>query len=1208
MAKRKYINKKYNIYSEPVVPVTTTYNNYQNKSIPYPNMNAKGPGNPIIAVATCSNEDFEQGSLSSPVPGTITIATTAQIPGWTAQGANNNTSSTTDNCTNPYAYGNPNAIQLIAPGANGLFDNVIGGTYRIYSVFGDTTVKWPLAAAQDPFNHYGDWFVKLNNQTPSSSVNRITKTFTVTPSNALFQFAFISVLEGSHGCCDGGGFSLKVKIAAPCSAAPVTTTCPQFTAAVAAGCTSTGNSTTYLNSSGVSGWKYNKWKLNTLDLTSYIGNCVTIEVTAFDCTYTGHAGYVYFDAQCLPMDIIGNGNSFPAGTPSISLPTCGTGNTASITAPPVTGGYTWTPPPPCSSTCYTVAPGSGGQTIYTNITGNFTLTMNPPGSCSPIVRVITVIISPAPNLAITTPTMYSCSNPTLNGAGIQMGSGTPNAATTPNYTVTWSPSPPTGTVGTSANTGTYTGLTVGINTITISDSVGCTATQTLNVTPAPQVPTISISAPSGTLMGCNPSTLALVASNSNTALTNMTYTWQSITTGSATGSTISATAPGGSNTYTVSGYDPTANSCIAMAVITISANTTAPAMTVSPITQALTCNGSCKTFTAVTTTTSNIVGTWFSPPNTPGPVSGTPLLICANAPGTYTAQFCNVINGCCSSETVAVTANTIIPTITVSAVSANGFTINCTNPCVQMVTSSNSTIAPQTYSWTNLTTSVTTMPSNGGFTTCIPGQFVASFKDGNSCTVSNTITVYIDTLRPSPTATTNLPSGSFTLNCNPNSCLVATAVTNPMLPASNYSWTVPPNLTMFTPTVNICLANITSSTSPTSYTVIAMGMNGCIGKQKLNFYKDVYVPPYSIVFTPTAITCSKPCIALTGNNVSGTTTPVSYTFTAPPPTATATTAGALMCSAGTYTMNWTNLLNGCTSQTTNIIALNTTPPGTMVIAPIPLNCGQTTAMLTAGTTTTSTTYSYNWEGPLGAGFTCASCYSTAVSIPTSTNPVEFGVTITNTVNGCVSTNTLTVVPGSITASFYAEPSEGFSPLSVNFINTSTLGSLTGGSLTTTWNYANGTTTTMTLPSASVAPSGPNGYATYLSAGSYTVWMIITQTPTVAGGQCISTASAVVNVELPSEVVVPNVFTPNGDGVNDNFILNTTNLTEISFMVFDRWGVKMYDIPTTDKGNIEWDGKNLSNKDVPAGTYFYIMKAKGKDAKDFEQKGTISLYR
>jgi gliding motility-associated-like protein len=514
---------------------------------------------------------------------------------------------------------------------------------------------------------------------------------------------------------------------------------------------------------------------------------------------------------------------------------------------------------------------------------------------------------------------------------------------------------------------------------------------------------------------------------------------------------------------------------------------------------------------------------------------------------------------------------------------------------------SNSTQAPTSYSWTNLATNVTTSPLSGGYTVTIPGQYEAAFKDGLGCAVTTTVTIYIDTLRPSPSSMTNLPSNSYTLNCNTPS-LVATAITNPMLPASSYSWTTPPNLTVFTPSVIVSLGNITSSTSPTAYTVLAMGSNGCVGRARVLFHKDIYVPPYSIAFTPTAITCSNPCIALTG--ISSATTPVTYTFTSSPPTQTATTAGALMCSNGTYTMTYMNMLNGCTGSTTNIVPLNTTPPGTVNVAPVMLPCGQTTTVISAGTTTTSTTYSYNWAGPPSAGLSCpggVGCNTTAVN--TTGN---YFVTITNTVTGCRSTNQISVLPGMITASFTANPSSGYAPLSVNFDNTTALGSVIGGSVTTTWNYGNGTSTTVVGAASSYSSSGaPDGNAVYQSAGSYTVYLVITQTP--GNSSCVATASAVINVELPSDLAVPNVFTPNGDGVNDVFMLQTTSVSEITCQIYDRWGVKMYDV-TTDKGNINWDGKNFSNKDVPAGTYFYILKAKGKDEKEFEQKGTISLYR
>ena len=74
-----------------------------------------------------------------------------------------------------------------------------------------------------------------------------------------------------------------------------------------------------------------------------------------------------------------------------------------------------------------------------------------------------------------------------------------------------------------------------------------------------------------------------------------------------------------------------------------------------------------------------------------------------------------------------------------------------------------------------------------------------------------------------------------------------------------------------------------------------------------------------------------------------------------------------------------------------------------------------------------------------------------------------------------------------------------------------------------------------------------------------------------------------------------------------FQLRSTNLTEITCVIFDRWGVKMYDV-TSQTGNIAWDGKTLFGQATPAGTYFYIIKATEKDGNTFSQNGSVSLYR
>ena len=109
------------------------------------------------------------------------------------------------------------------------------------------------------------------------------------------------------------------------------------------------------------------------------------------------------------------------------------------------------------------------------------------------------------------------------------------------------------------------------------------------------------------------------------------------------------------------------------------------------------------------------------------------------------------------------------------------------------------------------------------------------------------------------------------------------------------------------------------------------------------------------------------------------------------------------------------------------------------------------------------------------------------------------------------------------------------------------------------------------------------------------------------GSCVDTAYKTIKVELPSKMEVPNVFTPNGDGNNDVFFLKVANLTEINAVILDRWGNKVYET-TSATGNIAWDGKNFGGKECASGVYFYIIKATGKDGKEYEAKGNVSLFR
>lgn len=259
------------------------------------------------ASAVCVNEDFEEGSLTSPVPGTINITTANGINGWNASSGTNSGSNgsclLTGCCT-----GAPNAIQLIAPGPAGAVDPIIGASYPIHSVFGNTLNT--AATALNGFNCYGDWFAKINNQTGGAGLNRLTKQINVTPANVIFNFAYIAVVQGAHCCCDNGGVSIKFR---DCLG-NLLASASQFSISpsAGAGCTPTGvcssPSTITVVNAATAGWYYNKWVNSSIDLSLWMGSCIRVEVTGIDCPYSGHGGYAYFDAQCAST-VVNNINS-----------------------------------------------------------------------------------------------------------------------------------------------------------------------------------------------------------------------------------------------------------------------------------------------------------------------------------------------------------------------------------------------------------------------------------------------------------------------------------------------------------------------------------------------------------------------------------------------------------------------------------------------------------------------------------------------------------------------------------------------------------------------------------------------------------------------------------------------------------------------------------------------------------------------------------
>ena len=111
----------------------------------------------------------------------------------------------------------------------------------------------------------------------------------------------------------------------------------------------------------------------------------------------------------------------------------------------------------------------------------------------------------------------------------------------------------------------------------------------------------------------------------------------------------------------------------------------------------------------------------------------------------------------------------------------------------------------------------------------------------------------------------------------------------------------------------------------------------------------------------------------------------------------------------------------------------------------------------------------------------------------------------------------------------------------------------------------------------------------------------------AAGAIKDDATAFINVfyENSSELIVPNIFTPNGDGTNDLFIMTATGIKTFNAVIYNRWGIKIVEWNSILSG---WDGRFITGNEASEGTYFYMIKASAFDGKEYNLRGAFHLVK
>lgn len=89
-----------------------------------------------------------------------------------------------------------------------------------------------------------------------------------------------------------------------------------------------------------------------------------------------------------------------------------------------------------------------------------------------------------------------------------------------------------------------------------------------------------------------------------------------------------------------------------------------------------------------------------------------------------------------------------------------------------------------------------------------------------------------------------------------------------------------------------------------------------------------------------------------------------------------------------------------------------------------------------------------------------------------------------------------------------------------------------------------------------------------------------------------------------ELVVPNVFSPNGDGANDELNVSGANFKAFSLRVFDRWGREVFSTTNPLEG---WNG-TADGLLAPEGVYYYALRATGPEGREVRKTGAVTLLR
>jgi len=868
--------------------------------------------------------------------------------------------------------------------------------------------------------------------------------------------------------------------------------------------------------------------------------------------------------------------------------------------------YAWTP-----SAGGNILSGAKSLSISVDKGGDYTLlTTNDANGCTQERVVKIAQDTQLPNAAAGADDTLTCNLQSLTLVGA--------ASSEPGLQFAWTASGG-GNILNGANTLTPKIDKPGIYTLLVSNPVnGCTANDVVQI--FNDVNTPQANAGTAATLTCTLKQTSLNAS----ASTGPTFSYQWTTSG--TGSIVNGAStlkplvdrPG---IYTLSVLN-SVNGCVSTSTVSVPEDVTPPVVsagadaTLSCSIQSLSLSGTASGGAVTYSWQASNGGNILSGNNTPAPI--------VNRTGTYTLIATLNSNGCTASDAAVVKIDTLAPVLSIEP----PLLLTCSQKTTALIgmvqqPGAGSFSAAWTTNGGHFAAGQNTLTTSAD----APGTYILEIKNTqNGCSKKEQVTVLQD-IDP-PTAVAGLP-GIITCD-HPSIALNGAGSSSGSI--FIYNWVA---------SGGGQILNGGNTLTPTVgksgvYTLqVGNSANGCTATASTSVTTDNTLPTL-VVAPPATLTCAVKSVTATAVASGGGTNPTFAWGTINGHFVSGQNTLSLEIDApGIYTLLVTNTQNGCATTTQTSVSQNITPPGAEAGPTHELHCNLPEVALN-GSSPVGATAAYAWSVPVGSNGNIASGALSAQ--PLVDAPGAYQLTVTNTQNGCTSTDVTTVTevlppdfqptlwqPDCIDptgAVDFGPVTHGKAPFTYSVdggqtyhnspafdnlkINTYSLRvrDAYGCEASKTVDLKPPFTPTVSLPVSTLIELGDSvvllptlnqpvgNIVTWQWSPSQ--WLDCSDCPQPEAkpqrrmvyalkikdkNGCVAEAKTEIRVNRRRNLYAPNVFSPNGDGLNDRFMLFGKGVVDVrQLAVFDRWGNQMYadeHLPINDQSK-GWDGSFRGN--------------------------------